>query len=303
MHKEKLRGVISASVTAFTPDRKIDSEAMGMLTKFYLDSGLSGALINSSTGEYFSMTSSQREESVKAAVKASNGRLLILAGISEDHITGTIEMGKRMADCGADIAAAMPPRFFTYGDDELYTFFTTIADALPIPLLVYNHMTRLNNKLSVDLVCRLSQHPNICGVKDTHNDASRLMTLLERVKDRDDFVVYAGGDAMAGFSTLMGGYMLNALCSVAPKLFIQLQKAGEAGDIASVMTLQQKVNKLMGLFNLITRPGGSSMSLFYQAIKAALKTKGLCGTDTAQMGFDISDEEVNKIKAFLSEFE
>ncbi len=303
MLKERLKGVIAASVTAFTSERDIDTRAMERLTKYYLDSGLAGALINSSTGEYFSMTPGQREKSVTASVKASEGKLLILAGISEDHITGAIEMGKRMADCGADIAAAMPPRFFTYCEDELFSFFTSIADALPIPLMVYNHMTRLNNKLSVDLVCRLSQHPNICGVKDTHNDASRLMTLLERVKERDDFVVYAGGDAMAGFSALMGGSMLNALCAVTPKLFIELQKAGEAGDVSKVMTLQQRVNKLMGLNNLIVRPGGSSMSAFYQSIKAALKTKDLCGTDTAQMGFDISDEEIRKIKEFIADFE
>jgi 4-hydroxy-tetrahydrodipicolinate synthase len=294
-----MRGVVAASVTPFTPDRDVDGPAVARLIEYYRLSGLAGAFINSSSGEYFSMTPAQREKSITAAVKAADGRFLVLAGISEDHMGGAAEMGRRMAACGADIAVAMPPRFYNYGEDELYAFFTGIADRISIPLLIYNHMTRLNNKLSVGLLCRLSEHPNICGVKDTHNDATRLMTLLDKLNGREDFIVYAGGDAMAGFSALMGGYMLNALCAVDPKLFLELQRAGEEGDVRTVMALQQRVNSLMGLFSLISRPDGSSMSLFCQSIKGALKTKGLCGTETAQLGYDITCEEIEKIREFL----
>lgn len=275
---------------------------MGRLVRYYMQNGLKGAFINSSTGEYFSMTPSQREESVAAAAKASNKELMIMAGISEDHAAGAIEMGKRMAGCGADIAVAMPPRFYNYSDDELFKHFTNIADALCIPLIVYNHMTRLNNKLSVELICRLSRHPNIIGVKDTHSDAVRLMTLLERLKDNEHFFVFAGGDSMAGYSALMGGSMLNALCAVAPKLFLRLQQAGEQGCVDKVMKLQQQVNKLMGLFNVIARPGGG-MSLFYQSVKGAMNAKGLCGTQTAHLGFTITEEELTRIREFISEFD
>ena len=298
---EKIKGVIPASITPFTYDRKVDTYAMKQLIHYYIDNKFSAAFINSSTGEYFSMSPEQRKESLCAAVKASAHKLIIMAGISEDNAYEAIKIGRQMADCGADIAVAMPPRFYAYSEDELFAFFTDIADHISIPLIIYNHMTRLNNKLSVELICRLSEHPNIIGAKDTHNDAARLMTLLERLKNRE-FLIYAGGDAMAGFSSLFGGYMLNALCAIAPKLFQNLQRAGEEGNVAKVMSLQQKVNNLAGLFQIIKRPSGSTMSLFYQPIKAALKVKNLCGTDAAHLGFDITEEELYDIKAFLSGF-
>ncbi|MDD3931404.1 MAG: dihydrodipicolinate synthase family protein [Eubacteriales bacterium] len=305
MSENKLQGVITASVTPFKADRTIDTLSMKRLVAYYQNSGLNGAFINSSSGEYFSMLQSQREESLAAAVeqrmKTADKPFWLLAGISADNLSEAIQNGRQAASLGADVAVAMPPRFYAYSDDELITFFQTIAEALPIPLLVYNHMVRLNNKLSIDCVVALSRHPNIIGVKDTHNDPIRLMTLLTRVRDNTSFSVFAGGDAVAGFSALMGGYQMNALSAIEPSLFLKLQDAGARQDVTQVMNLQQRVNELMGMHALIKR-NGSSMSAFTQSLKTALKNRGLCETFTAQLGFDIMDDECKKMQQFLVDF-
>lgn len=308
MQKPKLDGVIVASVTPFTADKKVDEYAIGRLITYYQAHNLDGVFINSSSGEYFAMTQPQREQALLAATKFiadnpmhSKKPFWILAGISADNMEEAICNGLKAAELGADVAVAMPPRFYTYNDDELVLFFYSIAEALPIPLMIYNHMIRLNNKLSIDCVVRLSDHPNIIGIKDTHNDAVRLMNLLEIFRKNDHFSVFAGGDALAGISALMGGCQMNALCAVAPNLFLRLQEAGSRQDVDTVMNLQKDVYSLMRLYTLIQRPG-NSMSAFSQSLKAALKSMGLCDTYTAQLGFMIDEKEMSTVRDFIHPF-
>ena len=299
MKIEDIKGVVVASVTAFTCKREIDEDATRRLIDYYIKGGLKGAFMNSSSGEYFSMTNRQRARCVSVAKEQAKGAIAIFAGISDDVLSQVHENAGIMADAGADILVAMPPRFNNYTDDELYAFFTEIADKSPLPVILYNHMLRLNNKLSIELLIRLSAHPNIWGVKDTHNDASRLMTLLSRLKGNESFAVYAGGDSMAGFSVLMGGYILNALSAINPGLFVRMLSSGKARDVERVMELQQRAGELMQLFGILNQNRGHSMSLFCQSIKAALAAKGLCGTYTAQLGYEITPEELETVRLFL----
>lgn len=298
MNLDRFRGVFVASVTPVTAERDVDCEAMKRIVDYYVESGLKGAFINSSSGEHFAMTQEQRNRNMAAAVEASAGRLTILGNVSDDSMARVKEQMTDMAAAGADAVVCMPPRFNVHDETELFAYFTELADYAPVPLILYNHMTRLNNKMSVDLVLKLSEHPNIIGVKDTHNDAARLMTLLSRLKGRDDFIVWAGGDGMAGFSALMGGYMLNALSAVRPKLMLDLQEAGMRGDVQRVMELQQEVNGLMKLFKILN-PSSGSITMLFQSVKGALSNLGLCGTETIQMGYQLGAEDLKKIKDFL----
>ncbi|MDQ9824690.1 dihydrodipicolinate synthase family protein, partial [Acinetobacter sp. 163] len=80
-------------------------------------------------------------------------------------------------DIGADAVVLQPPQFHHHTQDELVDFFTNVADKSPIPLIVYNHMTRLPSKIDISTIVKLKDHPNVVGIKDTHNDAARLMAL------------------------------------------------------------------------------------------------------------------------------
>lgn len=308
MPRQKITGVIAASVTPFSADGHVDESALGRLMAHYQTSGLSGVFVNSSSGEYFSMTCRQHDQVLAAAVQARESLdcrqepFHLLSNISSDSLQEAIDKGRQAARLGADVAVAMPPRFFAVSTDELVRFFTSLADALPIPLIVYNHLVRLNNKLSIEGVFRLSEHPRIAGIKDTHNDPVRLMTLLERLRDHPGFSVFAGGDALAGFSALMGGYQMNALCALEPALFLQLQAAGEREDVRAVMRRQQAVQVLMGLQALVKRPE-PSLSHFTQSLKAALHHRGLCQTHLAQLGFDWTQDELDRVGSFLDTFE
>ena len=296
--EKTFRGVIAASITPFHEDRSVDTEAVRALMRYYAASGLCGAFVCSSSGEYYAMTDAQREQADRAAADAGTG-IALLAQISADRADAAVERAKRMADAGADAVVAQPPRFLDYTPDELYVYFTEIADGSPVPLILYNHLTRLNNKLQLPLLKRLSKHPNILAVKDTHNDAARMRTIAGELPD---MLVYAGGDSMAAEAALNGAYLLNALAAIAPKLMLDLFAAGQRGDTARAAADQARVNELSKIYGMIPRETGS-ITAFSCSLRAILAAKGLCGMQTAQLGVNVTEAEREAIVRFAAAFE
>ncbi|NLE20925.1 MAG: dihydrodipicolinate synthase family protein [Clostridiales bacterium] len=298
MNQDKLRGVLVASVTPMDARGQVDEGAVGALMDYYADSGLRGAFFPSSTGEYFALSPAQRRACVRAAARHKGGRLTLLANVSDGCLETVLENTRAAGDLGADAAVLMPPQFFTLTQDELYGFFTRAADEAPLPLVVYNHMTRLPSRIEIPLLTRLKAHPNIAGVKDTHNDAARLMALSTLMPGEDGFVILTGGDGMAGFGSLYKMEMLNALCAVRPDLFLEIYAAGRRGDLGQVARLQQRVDRLTGLFTCL-KGGANSAALFSQSVKAALALKGLCGTRSAITGETLDEADLAAVRRVL----
>lgn len=297
MISDLLKGVLTASVTPVNRDHSLDLHSMGNLIDYYATSGIRGVLVPSSTGEAFALPAAERAALVTAAAKKSSGRLSILANCSEHNVKEVLRDTHLMADAGADVAVSMPPQFHEYSQEELRDYFFAIADQSPLPLVVYNHMTRLPNRISVDLMKELAGHERIIGIKDTHNDPGRMLQLFALGMQKD-FAILCGGDGVAAYSALLGMEMLNALSAVKPRLFLNLYAAGRAGDMEKAAQYQEEVNRLMGLFTVL-RGGLSSSTLFSQAIKAALSLKGLCGTDSVQLGFPLEKADLEKVRTLV----
>ena len=244
------------------------------------------------------MTAAQRRACVKAAASHTPKGLTILSNISEGSLVQAIDNAKAMADNGADAVVLMPPQFHHHTQDELIDYYTYAADHSPLPLIIYNHMTRLPSKVEIPTAMKLKDHPNIVGIKDTHNDGARLMTLSTLLKPEDEFVVMAGGDGMAGYSAIYHMEMLNALCAIRPDIFVEMYKAGRKDDLAAVAQLQQRVNRLMAVFTAL-KGGKSSAALFSQAVKVALSFKGLCSTKAVQMGYELDETDIANVKKVL----
>lgn len=297
MISEKLRGVLTASITPVAENGALDCEAVARLVKYYRQSGLRGALFPSSTGESFALTAKERVALVRVAAHAASDDFSILGNCSEHNWKDALRNARAMADAGADVAVCMPPQFLAYSQEELRAYFYTIADQSPIPLLVYNHMTRLPNKVGLELLGELAKHENIVGIKDTHNDPNRMLQIYAQGVQKD-FAILCGGDGVAAYAALLDMEMLNALSAVKPRLFLNLYAAGRAGDLALAARYQREVDKLMGLFSAL-RGGLASSTLFAQAIKAALSLQGLCGTASVQMGYPLEADGLARVREIL----
>ncbi len=289
---------MSAAVTPVNRDGSIDTGSIEAIMDYYAENGLTGALWPSSTGEYFALTNAKRRVCVAAAARHNAHGLTVLANISEGSLEAAMENARAMADLGADAVVLMPPQFHHHTQDELVDYYTKAADESPLPLLIYNHMTRLPSKVEIQTVMKLKDHPNIVGIKDTHNDAARLMTLSTLVSSEENFVIMAGGDGMAGYSALFHMEMLNALSSIRPDLFVEMYKEGREGNQKRVSELQQRVNRLMAVFTAL-KGGKSSAALFSQAVKVALSLKGLCSVRAVQLGYELDENDLNQVKRVL----
>lgn len=300
MKRENIKGVYTASVTPVNRDRTIDGGAMGALVEYYIDSGLKGALIPSSSGEYFSLTAAQKRYCVAEAAKAAKGRFQILANISDSCPEVILENAKAMADSGADAVVCQPPQFHGFSQDECVRFFHDIADRVSLPLIVYNHLVSLPSKLEVGTVVRICSHENIIGIKDSHRMQDRPAALRTAMAAAgEDFAVLVGSDLTCASGAVAGFDLLNALSAIRPDLMLELWQSGQNGDAERAFALQKKVDKLIKLFSCL-RGGMASSSLFSMSLKLALEKKGLCGPTSVILGFEATEADRAAVEAVLN---
>lgn len=294
-----LHGVYAATITPVNADRTLDTGAAKALIAYYIDSGLKGVLIPSSSGEYFAMTAKMKRQFVEEAVTAANGKLQILANISDSCPEVILENARAMTDLGADALVCQPPQFHGYSQSECITFYHTIADHLDLPLIAYSHMTALPTKPTIETVIKICSHENIVGIKDTHRIPERIPALKAAMEDANaEFMVFLGGDYSAARGAVHGFDILNALSAIRPDLMIGIWEAARTGDSEKAFALQAKVDKLVQLYSCL-RSGLSSSTLFSMSLKLALEAKGLCKPHSVILGFEANDDDRAAIKAVL----
>ena len=299
MKREDLKGVYTASVTPVNHDRSLDVGAMRALIEYYMDNGLKGALLPSSSGEYFAMTAEMKRACVEESVKAANGRFQILANISDSCPQVILDNAEVMAAAGADAVVCQPPQFHGYSQEECITFFNYIADHSPLPVIMYSHLTALPTKPTIETVVEIGKHENIIGIKDTHRDFSRPPALKSAMDAAGvDISVMLGGDYSAAIAAVNGLDILNALSAIRPDLMVALWEAGHAGEHEKAFAIQEKVNRLVELYSCL-RGGMSSSTLFSMSLRLALEQKGLCGSKGVFLGFDATEEDRIAVKTVL----
>lgn len=299
MKRKDLYGVYTASVTPINKDRSLDVGAMRDLTEYYIDSGLRGVLLPSSSGEYFAMTSKMKRLCVAEAVKTSNGRFQILANVSDSCPEVILDNIKAMTDIGADAVVCQPPQFHAYSQEECVRFFHYVADNSTLPVIAYSHLSALPTKPTVETVIKICSHENIIGIKDTHREPQRIIAMKEAIQSSDaDFSVMLGGDYSAANGSVVGFDILNALSAIRPDLMKGIWEAGHSGDTKRAYELQEKVNKLVGIYFCL-RNGMSSSTLFSMSLRLALERKGLVGPTGVFLGFEATDDDRKAIAKIL----
>lgn len=293
------RGVFVAATTPFLEDGKVDTQTLARLTEHYIQEGIGGIFVLSSTGEYFAMSQNNRIAAVETVVAAAKGRIPVLTMVSDACLETVISNIYEMAEMGVDGVVLTAPYYFKYSQEELFAFFTKAAEESPVPVLLYNQPTRLPSVLEEELVIRLSEHPNILGLKDTCADADRVERLAKLFRDREDFLYYAGSESLAGKAALQGANYVYALAGIVPSLFVNMLAWGKEGNEEAVLAGQERVTSLCRLFRVMGGGSAESFNNFAGALKAALELQGFGKAYTAQLGRLPSPEEYEAIRAIL----
>ena len=284
-------GIYTPIITPFDESGVIDYGKMKHNLEKWGKTDLDGIVVLGSNGEFVYLTEAEKLEVIQFAVNNFTKAKKIIAGVSCESTAETIETAKKAAALGVDAVLVLPPHYYrgAMKDEILYGYFTDVADSSPVPVMLYYMPGNTGINLSSALIARLSNHPNIAGVKDT---GGNIVQLAETVRDTDDnFSVFAGntGYLMPALAVGARGATL-ALANILPQECCDLVKLVRENRYEEAKALQLKLLKIN---TLVTGKYGVS------GLKAAMAMLGYEGGVPRKPLKPATEEAREEIKAEL----
>jgi 4-hydroxy-tetrahydrodipicolinate synthase len=246
------RGAFVAIVTPFI-DGQLDEQGLKDLIEFQIAGGTHGIVPCGTTGESATMSHDEHHRVVELTIKTVAGRVPVLAGTGSNSTSETIELTKHAKAAGADGALVITPYYNKPSQEGLYQHFKTVAEAVDIPIILYNVPSRTSIDLSAETVARCAQVGNIVGIKEATADMNRACDVISRCPA--DFAVMSGDDFTAMALVLLGGTgVISVTSNVNPKGMSDLMNAALAGDVARAREIQYQLFPLMGSMFYDTNP-------------------------------------------------
>ena len=252
-------GSIPALVTPFSGGR-VAEDTFADFVEWQISEGSNGLVPCGTTGEVATLTADEHREVIALTVRVANGRVPVIAGCGTYSTANSIERAKVAADLGADAVLAVVPYYNKPSQAGLAAHFTAIADASPIPIVVYNVPSRTVADISVETLAAISKHPKIVSVKDATGNLGRVSD--QRLKCGEDFCQLSGNDDMAlGFNAMGGVGCISVTANVAPKLCSNFQKAMREGRWDDALKLQDRLYPLHAALFTDASPGPTKYAL------------------------------------------
>lgn len=291
--KLDIKGIYPPIVTPFTESEDVDFEKLDENLKRYSDIPFRGLVVQGSNGEYPYLTSEERVDVVRRVRNILPQGMLLMAGSGCESTRATVQMTCGMAEAGADVVLVVNPCFYRgrMTSQALINHYAKVADASPVPVVLYSVPANTGLELPVDTIVKLAQHPNIIGLKDSGGDITRIGLIVHKTKSVD-FQVLAGS---AGF--LMAAYAVGAVggvCALANVLgqqICELEKLCLQGQWERARDLQ---HRLIEPNTAVTRGYGVA------ALKQAMAWFGLNGGVTRSPLEPLSETEVKQLRLVFS---
>ena len=252
-------GSIPALVTPFSEGR-VAEDTFREFVEWQIAEGSNGLVPCGTTGEVATLTSDEHRHVVATAVEAAKGRVPVIAGCGSYSTAHSIEMIRAAADVGANAALVVVPYYNKPSQAGLAAHFLAVADASPLPIVVYNVPSRTVADISVETLATIAKHPKIVAVKDATGNLARVSA--QRIACGSDFCQLSGNDDMAlGFNAMGGVGCISVSANVAPKLCSDFQKAMREGRWDDALQLQDKLYPLHAALFTDASPGPTKYAL------------------------------------------
>lgn len=272
--EKKYHGVVVPMVTPVTKDGSIDTAAVERIVSNFAKYGVS-PLIMGTTGEGNSVSVKNGVEMISAAKRAANKDMVIYAGLAGNCISEQKEAAAKFIEAGADVIAATLPCYYALTPEQMYNYYKDMADTLTVPLMLYNITITTHMSIPMDIIERLSHHPNIVGLKDSENNVPRLEEALKLFADREDFAYFCGCAANSAVALKNGADgIVPSVGNYLPKIYQDLYEAGVRGDMEKAEELQLKTIEI-GKINTAGLTLGESLA----GLKIIMNEAGLCETN------------------------
>ncbi|BBD36930.1 MULTISPECIES: 4-hydroxy-tetrahydrodipicolinate synthase [Aminobacter] len=250
-----LRGSLTALVTPFEKNGRLDEKAFRELVEWQISEGTTGLVPVGTTGESPTLTHDEHRHVVKMCVEVARGRVPVIAGAGSNNTEEAVGLVKYAESVGADAVLVVTPYYNKPTQRGLYAHFAAVAQATTLPVIIYNIPPRSIIDMTPETMGRLAHDfKNIAGVKDATGKVERVSE--QRITCGTDFIQLSGEDASAlGFNAHGGVGAISVTSNVAPRLCAEFQNASLSGDNAKALELQ---DRLMPLHKAIfIEPGAS----------------------------------------------
>jgi len=238
----KLTGSLVAIVTPMHADGALDLPALRKLIDFQIANGTSGIVIVGTTGESPTVDFDEHCLLIKTAVEHTAGRVPVVAGTGGNSTSEATELTRYAREVGADFGLSVVPYYNKPSQEGLYQHFRTIAEAVDLPMLVYNVPGRTVADLANDTVLRLAQVDGIVGMKDATSDMVRHVDLMRRLPREKSFALLSGNDDTALAYMLLGGHgVISVTANVAPRALADMCAAAIAGRVAEAREINARL--------------------------------------------------------------
>jgi 4-hydroxy-tetrahydrodipicolinate synthase len=242
-----LTGSLVAIATPMRQGGALDFPALGKLIDFHVESGTAGIVVVGTTGESPTVDFDEHCQLIRTAVELARGRVPVIAGTGANSTREAIELTEYAKSAGAASSLSVVPYYNKPTQEGLYRHFRAIAEAVDLPLVLYNVPGRTVADLANETALRLAQVPGIVGLKDATADLGRASELIKALTlaGKRDFAVYSGEDITALPLMMMGGHgVISVTANVAPALMAKMCAAVLAGDFAFARACN---DRLLGL--------------------------------------------------------
>ncbi|WP_338661636.1 dihydrodipicolinate synthase family protein [Pararoseomonas sp. SCSIO 73927] len=244
---QDLHGVFPYLVSPIGPDGRVLDEVLARLCEHLIAAGVHGLTPLGSTGEFAYLNAEQRRRIIEVVVEAAAGRVPVVAGIAANTTAEAVRQTKEAAALGADGVLAILEAYFPVPEAGVVDYFTAVADATELPVVLYTNPQFQRSDLSLPALATLSRHPRIGYVKDASTNTGRLLSIMDRTEGR--MRVFAASAHIPAAVMLIGGvgWVAGPACAI-PRQSVRLYELCRAGDWATAMELQRRLWRLNELF-------------------------------------------------------
>lgn len=289
------KGVYTVLVTPFTSDGRIDVDGLKKNVEWQISQGVHGVVAIGSTGEFAGLEDAEKAEAAGAVVDAANGRVTVIIGASAEATQKAIANSRFAKEIGADGVMILPSYYCKPSQEEMYSHFARISDAVDIPVIIYNNPSTTGVDIHADTAARMFSHsPNLSTIKECTGDIKRIREI--RLLTGGKMTIFCGWEDLAYESFVMGAKgWICVIGNVAPRLAVQLFNQVEAGNLRKAW---ETYGKMLPMLAALEYWGKAP-----QMLKYCLGKMGLAGGPVRSPRLPVSCKEENSLDHIMKSME
>lgn len=248
MKQVEIKGIIPPILTPMNPDETVNTTELRAQVDRMIENGCHALFPFGTNGEGYILTAAEKQLVLETVIEQAAGRVPVYAGTGCISTRETIEQSRMAQRAGADVLSIITPSFAAASQEELYRHYATVAEAVDLPIVLYNIPARTGNALAPATVERLARVEGIVGVKDSSGNFDNILQYIERTRD-SGFTVLSGNDSLILWTLLAGGRGGIAGCAnVFPRNMVAIYEQWRAGDIPAARKAQDAIRPFRNCF-------------------------------------------------------